>query len=160
MLFLSQQLNLISNKRHWIYHFANVLNSTMYLPQMPKKVKSATFNPISIPEFLLYIKCKSCYGGQAPSNLIGLYGATFLDPKTLLFFCLSERLVVYDWYPYSMSGKLTHFFFREGNKSVGVHPPPPPPTHPLFQAWHNIDHAMWNSSPLKTCCVHATDSHV
>ena len=40
--------------------------------------------------------------------------------------CLSERLVMYNGDPYSVSGKLTQEILRSG-KSVGVPPPPPPP---------------------------------
>ena len=43
-----------------------------------------------------------------------------------IFFACQERLVMYDGYPYSVSGKLTkHFLGLKEN--AGVPPPPPPP---------------------------------
>ena len=43
----------------------------------------------------------------------------------IFFFCLSERLVMYDVYPNSVSGKLTQQFWGQ-KKSDGVPPPPQP----------------------------------
>ena len=82
-------------------------------------------------------------GGSTPPPLgstkhffLGVGGGGIQRP---FFFCLSmsERLVMYDGYLYSVSGE----------KCDGVPPPPPPPPpHQLFQAWRGIDHGMYAMS--------------
>ena len=52
-------------------------------------------------------------------------GAGVRPHRPLGLFFLSERLVMYDWYPYSVSGKLTHKIWGR-RKKVTEFPPPPP----------------------------------
>ena len=62
-----------------------------------------------------------------------------------------ERLVMYDGYPYSMSGKLTQHFL--GMKK-GVPTPPPPPhssSHQMFLDWHRMLSKICLSRFLFTC---------
>ena len=66
------------------------------------------------------------YGVQPPP-----FGSAFV----CCFVCLSERLVMYDGYPYILCVWKMDPKCLRSEKSVGA---PPPPTHQLFQAWRGI----------------------
>ena len=65
-------------------------------------------------------------GGKAPPPPPPPFGSEDFFFFSSSFF-LSERLVMYDGYTYSVVWKID---------------PPPPPAHRLFHAWRGIDHGM------------------
>ena len=97
-------------------------------------LNKGSWQPESFPEVCLTYQ-QLMYTNWIPSRPIiiylqactqgGIWGSTPPPPLWIkdFFFCLSERLVMYYGYPYSVSGKLTQKFW--GQKKVSGIPPPP-----------------------------------
>ena len=101
---------------HQIHHSMHEVEPDGYFPKGYKMYK--IFHHIPNP-------CVYMGGGGGGGSGVQPPPPPLLDPETF-FFCLSERLVLYDVYPYSVSGKLTPKFWGWKKQSL---PPPPPPQY-------------------------------
>ena len=97
-----------------------------YYSQSGSMIQAIVMEVAILAEFL-----PGAYAGGGGGGGGGVVGGSTptpppLGPFCVFFCCLSERLVMYDVYPCSVSGKLT----REKKWRTPPPPPPPPPSGP------------------------------